>query len=175
VHVTMRARDDAPSLRSPTIFAALVAALNAASKANFRVIQFTAQRDHLHLIVEADDKVALTCGLNGLAVRCTRAINRAARRRGSVWADRYHSAPKETPTAVRRVIVYVLFNSKKHAPASAAALDPCSSAPWFDRFQEFIPRPSTPSPVRAPRTWLAREGWLKGGGPISIHAAPAPA
>jgi putative transposase len=173
VHVTMRAGDDVPSLRSPRVFAEVRASVMAASTDSFQVVQFSAQRDHLHLIVEADDGRALTSGMSGFAVRCARAVNRAAGRRGRVWADRYHSDAKESPTKFRHALIYVLFNFKKHDPGNATGLDRCSSAPWFNGFRESIPAETTLSPVRLPRTWLAREGWLKAGGLVSIHAAPA--
>jgi putative transposase len=172
-HVTMRARDGVPSLRGAKMFSAVRAALSMASKADFRVVQFSVQRDHVHLVVEADDRVALSSGMNGLSVRCARGINRVARRQGSVWADRYHCEPKTNPTMVRYLLSYVLGNFKKHDPTNAASIDPCSSAPWFGGFRESLPVPREPSPVRPARTWLGSIGWLKAGGPLSIHDAPA--
>jgi putative transposase len=162
-----------PSLRVPRIFEAVREAVGAASKGNFQVVQFSVQRDHLHLVVEADDKAALSSGVNGLAVRCAKAVNRAVGRRGRVWGDRYDGKAKDSPTLMRHLLIYVLFNAKKHIPGSAEDIDPCSSAPWFGGFRERIARSTAPSPVRAPRTWLADVGWMKAGGLISIHDAPA--
>jgi putative transposase len=119
------------------------------------------QSNHLHLIVEAEDTVALSRGLQGLAVRCARVINRCASRRGRVWAHRYHARSMATPTEVRRALVYVLMNIKKHDPTRRHRIDPCSSAPWFDGFVTG-PEPvasTDPPPVRRPSTWLAARGW----------------
>src|SRR4051794_33432586 len=60
MHVTIRAMSDLPSLRQPHAYAAIRAASIAVAKhAAFRIVHLSIQHDHLHLIVEADDKGAL--------------------------------------------------------------------------------------------------------------------
>ncbi len=129
-------------------------------------MQYSVQRDHLHLIVEADDKKALSRGMRGLAIRCALAVNRALGRRGALWADRYHAIALRTPRMVRNALVYVLANAAKHLRA-VAGLDPCSSAPWFDGFRDaavtVTPPAGDEAPTRAPRTWLLRVGWRRHG------------
>jgi hypothetical protein len=126
-------------------------------------VEFSVQSDHLHLIVEAGDGGALSSGVRGLAIRLARAINRALRRCGRVWADRYHARALSTPRAVRHALVYVLMNFKKHGVVGAE-LDPCSSASWFAGFQQppEIPR-NGPRPIATARTWLACVGWRRHG------------
>jgi putative transposase len=163
VHVTLRARAGLTSLRSPRVFPAIRDALAAASRESFRVVHFSVQSDHLHLIVEAADKLVLERGMLGLIVRVARAINRALGRTGAVWGDRYHTRVLETPREVRNGIVYVLFNFKKHHAGDSRRVDPCSSAPWFDGFRDPLPRVLDPPATWAPRTWLARVGWRRHG------------
>jgi REP element-mobilizing transposase RayT len=62
----------------------------AVRRRTFRVIHFSIQPDHLHLVVEATSKQALTRGMQGLASRLARRINRTLRRRGCVFRERYH-------------------------------------------------------------------------------------
>ncbi len=107
------------------------------SRDDFRVVRHSVQRDHLHLIVEADDKKALSRGMRGLAIRCALAVNRALGRRGALWGDRYHASALRTPRMVRNALVYVLANAARHLRA-VAGLDPCSSAPWFDGFHDAV-------------------------------------
>jgi hypothetical protein len=171
VHVTLRSGAGVPSLRSGVIFPELRAALSAATRRAFRVIHYSVQTDHVHLLVEADVPAALRRGLQGLAIRCARAINRSARRRGRVWSDRYHSRALSTPREVRVGMVYVLLNFRKHLRA-AAAVDPCSSGPWFEGWSRSHARRSERSPVATPRTWLAIAGWRRAGGPIDWREAP---
>ena len=178
VHVTMRAADSIPSLRTARVFGPLRGALARATKIGFRVVHFSVQQDHVHLIVEADSPRAFENGAWGLAVRTARAINRGARRRGQVWTHRYHHHPLRTPREVRNGLVYVLLNFRKHLRAGPG-IDPRSSGPWFTgwrrsaRIRSARVRSADVCPVAAPLTWLAAIGWLRAGGPIAPDTGPA--
>jgi hypothetical protein len=65
VHVVLRSRFR--PLRSRYVFPTVRLALARATRARpgFRVVQFSVQSDHLHLIVEARDKLALSRGMRG--------------------------------------------------------------------------------------------------------------
>ena len=164
VHLTLRARREAGSLRAPRAHLALVAALTAAQRDSFRVTQYSVQADHVHLIAEATDGAALTAGVQGLVVRAARAINRATGNRGAVWGDRYHRRDLTTPREVHHALVYVLCNARKHA-AGVPRFDGCSSAPWFDGWRDAPPAapPDLRRPVRAARSWLLTTGWRRHG------------
>ncbi len=162
VHVTLRAAAGVPSLRGASVFGAVRAALGASSAAGFRVLQFSAQRDHVHLVVEADAPARFVRGVQGLMIRVAKAVNRACSRYGRVWGDRYHARWLASPREVRAALVYVLQNFAKHSPG-VRGTDPCSSAEWFVGWQMPPARPRGPSPVRPPRTWLACVGWLRHG------------
>jgi hypothetical protein len=177
VHATLRAVAGLGSLRDCPVFLALEVALTAASCAAFRVIHYSVQHDHLHLIVEATDRDALLSGLRGLAIRTARVINRAAQRRGRVWAERYHARALRTPREVRHALVYVLQNWKKTV-RGAQNLDPCATGYWFDGWRGPRPRWSRPPegdapPVRAARTWLLTTGWRRHG-LIGLDERPRP-
>ena len=118
--------------------------------------------DHLHLIVEADDRATLARGVRGLAIRVARAVNRALDRRGAVCADRYHARALTSPRAVRHALIYVLMNRRKHC-AGERGLDPCSSAPWFTGWRNALATLPGPPPVVGARTWLAAVGWRRHG------------
>ena len=144
-----------------------------ARRADFRVVQFSVQGDHIHLFVEAADRDALARGMQGLAIRLARGFNRVVDRSGKVWGDRYHARELTTPREVRNGLVYVLMNHKKHG-LGTHALDRWSSALWFDGFEmstqrsverlrERALRGGRDSPVSAPRTWLANVGWRRHG------------
>ena len=156
--MTLRAGAGLPSRRSDDVFPAIATALAAASHDAFRVLHFSVQRDHVHLLVEADGPRRFTRGIQGLAIRVARACNRALGRRGGVWDDRYHAKMLPTPREVRNALVYVLTNVKKHAPG-ACGIDPRSSARWFDGWRRAVATTPGPSPVARARTWLARVGW----------------
>jgi hypothetical protein len=153
-------------------------AIAKASRENFRVVHFSVQPDHVHLIVEARDRLALSSGARGLAVRIALGLNQALGRRGALWGDRWNGRDLKTPREVRHTIVYVLANAKKHVRELGEPVDPCSSAPWFDGFADVSPQHlaalsgGLDPPVSAPHTWLARVAWRRRG---LVRASEAPA
>jgi putative transposase len=163
VHLTLRVRAGLPSLRGDGVFGSVRDGIRAGSSVGFRVVHFSVQADHLHLIVEGADTPGLARGIRGLVVRLARAINRALGRKGSVWGDRYHARALRTPREVRHGLVYVLMNFRKHRPWDRRSLDPCSSAAWFEGFRTGAPVTGVVSPVCRPRTWLGSVGWRRHG------------
>jgi REP element-mobilizing transposase RayT len=174
VHVTLRAVGRLPSLRKQSVFVAMRRSLGRTTRGWFRIVHFSVQGDHVHMLVEADDKVGLSRGLTGATIRLARAINRVLGRRGRIWSDRYHARALKTPREVRNGIVYVLMNRKKHMPG-ATDIDPCSSATSFTGWTSSPRGPPLASRetdgVEAPATWLLRAGW-KRHGLISLSERP---
>jgi len=165
LHVTLRARADVPHLRRTARFRRIRSALRAASsRFGMRVVHFAVMGDHLHLIVEAHDKTALARGMQGLAIRVARAINRGERA-GKVFRDRYHAVALDSPRRVRNAIAYVLLNSSRHAHHARETpwVDPFTSGAWFDGWAGAIGvlGAEEPCPVAAPRTWLLGVGWRR--------------
>lgn len=167
MHVTLRARAGLPSFREDAIFDRLKDAVRGASRSPavgtaFRVVAFSVQSNHLHLVVEAHDTSTLSRGVQGLVIRLARAVNRVLQARGRVFRERFHARELRTPFEVRNAFVHVLMNAKKHG-ARLAAVDRFSSAPWFDGFTKCVAPPQEASPVVAPRTWLGAHGWRRRG------------
>ena len=169
-HVTLRAARGLPSLRGARVFTAVRVALVASSGPAFRLLEWSVQADHVHLLVEADGPTAFVRGCQGLAIRVAKAVNRVCGRAGAVWGDRYHARELTTPRALRHCLVYILQNWRKHLPG-ARGLDPRSSAAWFGGWRAPVGPVPGPAPVAAPRTWLARVGWLRHGR-LGIDEAP---
>jgi REP element-mobilizing transposase RayT len=200
VHVTLRARI-AP-LRSQHVFPTVRLALLRAARRDpdaFRLLHYSVQRDHVHLLVEARDERALSSGMRSIAIRVARYVNDLLRRRGALWADRWHGRALKTPREVRAVLVYVLANFRKHSRVRCrTGIDPYSSGEWFDGWRHWAPGEGRAPPwaelarwadwdrgaagngageasarvVATPRTWLARVGWRRRG-PIALDEAPA--
>ena len=168
-HVTLRLADDVRNIREPGLYLVIEDAIRAAcDRFGFRVIEFSAQGNHLHLIVEADTRAALSRGMQGLTIRIARAINRHVGRRGKVFSDRFHARLLGTPTEVRNAILYVLNNAKHHAKDQGASwprrrVDPFSSATWFTGWSDPIEskRLPGPPPTTTPETWLLLKGWRR--------------
>jgi len=184
------------SLRTQFVFPTLRKALadTTRARADFRITQFSVQGDHVHLVVEADSKQALSRGMQGLAIRIARRVNGLVSRSGKLWADRFFSRALTSPRSVRNALAYVLNNFRKHRASGGAQIDPYSSAPYFTGFSELrgkppwaLPRsrrlPLTPQgvpppkfddeiPICEPRTWLANVGWRRAG-LVALAEAPS--
>jgi hypothetical protein len=147
------------------------------ARPGFRLVHYSLQGNHAHLIVEASDRDALGCGMMAVGSRLARAVNRAAKRTGPVLADRYHMRLLRTPKEVRGALRYVLLNARHHLGhlqakrPRAVTLDPASSGRWFDGWKRDAAivademgadLPGRPAVARA-RTWLLTVGWRRHG------------
>jgi REP element-mobilizing transposase RayT len=134
--VTLRRAKGLPSLRSNSLHRLLLAAVRDTGRARgdaFRIVHYSIQADHLHLIVEADDPRELSNGMRSFAIRIALRVNRLLqRRRGRVWGDRHHRRDLTSPSEVRNALVYLLSNHLKHGELDVGLVDPCSSGPWFE-------------------------------------------
>jgi REP-associated tyrosine transposase len=160
-----------PSLRSRRFLREFRASLRqACERGEFRVCQYSIQRDHLHLVVEAAGKEALGRGMKAVASRLARAVNRVFGRKGRVLFGRYHLRVLRTAREVRNALAYVLLNVRKHwrqrnGSAPPERLDVASSGAWFDGWRRPPPLLEEPAlrDVASPRTWLLTEGWRRHG------------
>ena len=158
-----------------------------------RLCHYSVQGNHVHLLVEARDSVALGRAMKGLGVRIARGLNRLMGTRGPVLADRYHARILRSPQQVRNALAYVLGNHRHHAgqwaprPSGLGArrpprcreaetqLDPYASGRAFDGWKrpprpghrgpgEGAPGEGPPAvPVTRPHTWLLGVGWRRHG------------
>jgi len=178
VHVTLRMRRDVPSLRNQRWLVAFRQTLARGSERGcFRVVHYSVQKDHVHLIVEADGKKTLARGMKSIGARIALAVNRVFKRKGPVLDGRFHSVVLSTPRQVRNAIRYVLLNSRKHARQRGECLersespDPGSSGGFFDGWKERLARANRARDVAPPRTWLLEKGWRRHGR-ISLSEVP---
>ncbi len=181
-HVTVRLLPVVKTLRNGLCFRVIRKCFAAGcERFGFRLIHFSLQGQHLHLVCEADDRRALARGMQGLEIRLARRLNRALGRSGKVMRDRYHSRVLRTPTEVRHVLAYVLCNYRRHAAERGIRLDrgwidPYSSGPHFTGWRDLV-RPAhtyarAPTCTAAPRSWVLAKGWLAKGR-ISVATVPA--
>ena len=141
----------------------------------FRLVHYSLQGNHAHLVVEAQDQAALGRGMKAIGSRLARAVNRIAKRIGPVLADRYHQRLLPTPKEVRNALRYVLLNARRHAQRADRGV--CVG------YASTRPRPRVGStagsegaldagrkdrvararPVARARTWLLTAGWRRHG------------
>jgi len=191
LHIVLRVVPAVGSLRRRAMYKAMrEATISAALRERIRIVHVSLQRTHVHLIVEAEHREALARGMQGFVISAARHINTALgdgerRRRGKVFADRYHAEVITSPTRARHAIAYVLNNWRRHnedrsGQARTWLVDPFSSGiqfpdwlerqdqPWMWPFRDTY----DPMMVRRPESWLLRDGWRKAG-TISYRDVPA--
>ena len=88
---------------------ALHKAIKNARTRGLRVIHFSLQHNHIHLIVEASNNSALTKGMRSLTITLAKALNK-----GRVQLQRYHLHVLRSRRETKNAIHYVLFNERKH-------------------------------------------------------------
>jgi REP element-mobilizing transposase RayT len=173
--VTLRLRRGVPGLRSRRFLRELRPSLrHACERPGFRLVHYSVQRNHLHLLVESAGKEALGRGMKAVSARVARAVQRAFGLEGPVLYGRYGLRILRTPQEVRRALSYVLLNARKHwkercGRPPAPRLDLASSGRWFDGWRRAPPGSDPPGeepdrPEVAPaRTWLLAVGWQRHG------------
>jgi REP element-mobilizing transposase RayT len=190
LHVVLRVAPGVGSLRKRKMYQAVrEATVVAAVRERIRIVHVSLQRNHVHLLVEAEDKGLLARGMQGFQISAARNINTMLgdgirRRRGPVFPDRYHLTVITSPRQTRNAIGYVLSNWRKHGEdqhglPSTWLVDPFSSGCSFPDWKELedkavmwpLRETYDPLVVRRPASWLLSEGWKKAG---SISARDVP-
>ena len=166
LHITVRMKKGAPSLRKRKTFRIFCRACKGANENGLRVLHYAVLGNHFHILAEADDNQQLAKGMRSLNIRIARGM------KARVQEDRFHAEPLTTPTQMKNAMVYVFTNAAKHAGHRQA----------FDEFSSYIQfegtmnakawdwrKPSLPIPehmrgaITEAESWLARVGWQRGG------------
>ena len=80
LHVVMRVVPAVGNMRRRELYKAMgEATITAAMRERFRIVHISLQRTHVHMLVEAKDKLALARGMQGFQISAARNINTALR------------------------------------------------------------------------------------------------
>ncbi len=122
------------------------------------------------MVAAGNDTQAVSRGIQRIASRIARLLNKLFKRRGRFFRDRFHLRVIRTPTDMRNVLSYVLLNHQKDAAKRgirALAADTFSSARFFDGWARDTTRrihvctPEPGDPVTSAKSWLLNTGWRK--------------
>ena len=168
VFVTQRIADDCPSLRREEVRALFRALVQRLACAEFAVMHWSLQSNHLHLVVEAEDSRVLARRLGGFLGELAKRLNRLWKRSGQVFPDRFDARVLATPRAVRTALAYTLGNGRKHGAWRGRGPDRFSSGDEFDGWKDWVAQSS-----EGPRagTWLLKVGWRRHG-LVPVLASP---
>ena len=167
-HVTLKVKKDVPLLRTRNLVVELERRWReVCQRGRFRLVHYSIQSDHVHMIVEAESARELACGLKAIVARFARGVNRVFHRVGRVLVDRCHVRVLRTPREVRNAIAYVLLNARRHLAKrgrrlpGVTRLDPASSGRWFAGWRTGAPPVRDLPAVAVPQTWLLSVGWRR--------------
>lgn len=93
-----------------------------ARKHGLRIVHYSLQSNHVHLIIEAGDNRILTKGMRSITVTMARGLSK-----GRVQIERYHLHVLRTLNETRNAVLYVCFNKQKHEKRKISVLDEYSS------------------------------------------------
>lgn len=87
-----------------------------------KVVHFSMQSNHVHLIIEAVDNKVLTRGMRSLTVTFAKGLQK-----GRVQLERYHLHVLRTIRETKNALYYVLFNKQKHEKGIYSQIDEYTS------------------------------------------------
>jgi putative transposase len=167
VLITLRVREDVPSLRTRAPWAAIVRTFRAfRGRRALSFVHYSVMGNHMHAIGECEGEKELARGMQAFSARLGKALNRCFTRTGPVFASRYHARELASPTEVRNALRYVLLNARHHAHDAGVALpedwiDRQSTAAIFDGWSappQLCQRDADYGTSPA-RSWLLTVGW----------------
>ena len=83
-------------------------------RSDFQIVHVSIQDTHLHLLVEAADRKALTRGMQSFNIRLARIVHAEQGGVGKVFKYRYHATQIRTASHARHALAYVLNNWRRH-------------------------------------------------------------
>jgi REP element-mobilizing transposase RayT len=149
---------------------------------SFRVCHVSIQHNHIHLLVEATDRRALSRGMQRFAIRVAKTINAREGVLGRLFQHRYHATQITTTSHARHALSYVLNNWRRHREdrgKEGVPVDRYSSGVNFDGwlgvhdFELYLDGDYEPLAVSKPMTWLLAKGW-RAHGEIDVNERPGP-
>ena len=110
IHVVWRIRRGLPSLRTPRGLRRLERAFRKSKEQRgFILVHYSIQHDHLHLVVEVNDRRKLSRGLQALGIRIAKSMNSLWHRtKGNVFAERYFAVALSGWKSIRNAVRYVV-------------------------------------------------------------------
>lgn len=167
MHVVLRVMPYVQHLRTGRMYRVIRRVLvHYLGRERFHFVHLSIQGTHLHFLVEARDRAALTKGMQSFGIRCADAFHAELGITGKVFQYRYHATQITSARQARHTLAYVLNNWRRHREDVANArimawpVDPYSSGVefrgWSKRVRFELPAGYVPLPVSPARTSLLR-------------------
>jgi REP element-mobilizing transposase RayT len=124
VHVTLEGeRKILGSLRNKQVFRELRQAMRRARLKGVRILDFTLQHDHVHLLLETSDKYELGEAMRALSISFTKRLSYLAGKKIRAFKTRYHLSLLKSLAQIKAVAHYIATNGKKHGTINSGKTD----------------------------------------------------
>lgn len=98
-----------------------------------RIIHFSLQHNHIHIITEPTNNEILTRGMRSLTITFAKGLNQ-----GKVQIERYHLHVLRTLREAKNAVHYVLFNKQKHEKGTCSKIDEYCSLWAVSKWNELV-------------------------------------
>lgn len=120
-------------IRNKTSLKLMKRAIVNARRFGLRIIHYSMQSNHIHLIIEADNNEILTKGMRSLTITFAKGL-----KQGRIQVQRYHLHVLKSVRETRNAVHYVLFNEQKHDKGTCSTVDEYSSLLCLNNAMELI-------------------------------------
>ena len=128
LHLTIKVRENKADIKSKRILKALHHAILRARLKGLRIIHYTLEYNHVHLLVEASENKILQRGMLALGISFSKAINKFKCLKGAVYKHRYHFRKINSSRELKNVLHYIFHNGIHHK-RTKSLIDPFNSMP----------------------------------------------
>ncbi len=114
LHLTVKIKKNKAEIKNKSVLAILKRSILNARRQGLRVIHYSLEYDHVHLLIEADNNHILGKGMQAFGVTFSKAINRLKKLTGEVYKHRYHFRRISSSKELKNVMNYIFTNGVKH-------------------------------------------------------------
>jgi REP element-mobilizing transposase RayT len=137
LHLTVKILRAKANLKNKIILSILKKSIMNARKMGLRVIHYSLEYDHVHLLVEAADNFILGKGMQAFGITFSKALNRLRKIKGTVYKHRYHFRKIVGARQLKNVLNYIFSNGLKHK-TSKSLINPFNSIKAEKKFKLFF-------------------------------------
>jgi len=119
LHVTVKFnKNEIGSLRNKIFYREIRKSMQRLRAKSVRLIEFSVQKDHIHLLLESGNKVILGKAMRALSISLSKRFSLLLKRNIKALKHRYHLHILNTLKELKNARQYILNNSNKHNSAT---------------------------------------------------------
>jgi REP element-mobilizing transposase RayT len=114
LHLTIKVRENKADIQNKRILKALHYAIKRARLKGLKIVHYTLEYNHVHLLVESVDNKILHKGMQAFGITIAKSINKIKSTKGAVYKNRYHLRVINSAKQLKNVLHYIFSNGVKH-------------------------------------------------------------